>query len=340
VRDQSWPDEGSFEVSPGVFRIPLPLPMDALKAVNVYAIVDGDGLVLVDGGWSLQQSQDQLARSLGKIGFGLPDIREFLVTHIHRDHYTQAVAIRRLHGSRVSLGEGERPNLEEIIASQRRGHWNYNAFDRLLRAGALEVAAVMRAAVEKGEVDPDNELPDTWLAGDTVVELESRSLLVVETPGHTAGHVVFFDDAAKTLFAGDHILPHITPSIGLESVPTGMPLADYLSSLALVRELPDAKLFPAHGPVTDSAHARVDELLSHHEKRLAATAAAVGQGATTAFEVAQILRWTRHERHLDELDLMNTAMAVAETLAHLDVLVARGDLAVAEGADGIDHFSD
>ncbi len=37
---------------------------------------------------------------------------------------------------------------------------------------------------------------------------------------------------------------------------------------------------------------------------------------------------------------MNTAMAVAETLAHLDVLVARGDLAVAEGADGIDHFSD
>jgi glyoxylase-like metal-dependent hydrolase (beta-lactamase superfamily II) len=340
VRDQSWLEEGAFEVSPGVFRIPLPLPMDALRAVNVYAVVDGDGLVLVDGGWSLQESQDQLARSLAKIGFGLPDIREFLVTHIHRDHYTQAVAIRRLHGSRVSLGEGERPNLEEIIASRRRGHWNYSAFDRLQRAGAEDVAASMRLAVQQEHVDPDSELPDTWLQGDTVVELDSRSLLVVETPGHTAGHVVFFDDAGKNLFAGDHILPHITPSIGLESVPTGMPLADYLSSLALVRELPDAKLFPAHGPVTGSAHARVDELLTHHEQRLAATAAAVGQGATTALEVAQILRWTRRERHLDELDLMNSAMAIAETLAHLDVLVARGDVQVAKGPDGVDRFSD
>jgi glyoxylase-like metal-dependent hydrolase (beta-lactamase superfamily II) len=314
--------------------------MDALRAVNVYAVVDGDGLVLIDGGWALQESQDQLTRSLNKIGFGLPDIREFLVTHIHRDHFTQAVAIRRLHGSRVSLGEGERPNLEEIIESRRRGKWVYPASDRLHRAGADHVGAAIRAEIDREPVENDSELPDTWLQGDTVVELESRSLLVVETPGHTAGHVVFFDDAAKTLFAGDHVLPHITPSIGLESIPTRMPLADYLSSLALVREMPDARLFPAHGPVTASVHARVDELLAHHQERLAATMAAVDQGATTAYEVAQILRWTRHERHLDELDLMNTAMAVAETLAHLDVLAARGDLNVTQDAQGVDQFSD
>jgi glyoxylase-like metal-dependent hydrolase (beta-lactamase superfamily II) len=339
VRDTTWTEEGAFEVSPGVFRIPLPLPMDALRAVNVYAVIDGDGLVLVDGGWALQESQDQLARSLGKIGFGLADIREFLVTHIHRDHFTQAVAIRRLHGSRVSLGEGERPSLEEIIAAQERGHWNYPATERLTRAGAAHIAAGMRAVIEGEAVDPNNERPDTWLQADSVVELDARSLLVVETPGHTAGHVVFFDDAAKALFAGDHVLPHITPSIGLESIPTRMPLADYLSSLAVVRALPDAKLFPAHGPVTASVHARVDELLVHHDQRLLATGAAVRGGASTALEVAKILRWTRHERHLDELDLMNTAMAVAETLAHLDVLAARGELGMTVDAEGIDRFS-
>jgi glyoxylase-like metal-dependent hydrolase (beta-lactamase superfamily II) len=339
VRDTTWTEEGAFEVSPGVYRIPLPLPTDALRAVNVYAILDGDRLVLVDGGWSLQESQDQLTRSLAKIGFGLPDIHEFLVTHVHRDHFTQAIAIRRLHGSRVALGEGERPNLEEIIASQLRGHWIYPATNRLTRAGAPKISEQMNALVSAEEVDPDNELPDSWLESDTVVELESRSLLVVATPGHTAGHVVFVDSGANVLFAGDHVLPHITPSIGLESDPTSMPLADYLSSLALVRAMPDARLLPAHGPVTASVHARVDELLAHHEARFAETMTAIDKGAQTAFEVAGILRWTRHERHLDELDLPNTAMAVAETLAHLDVLVARGLLKVTP-TDGVDHFSE
>ena len=37
----------------GVHRIPLPLPNDGLRAVNVYAIADGDGLTLVDSGWAL-----------------------------------------------------------------------------------------------------------------------------------------------------------------------------------------------------------------------------------------------------------------------------------------------
>jgi len=41
-----WTAAGVFEVAPGVYRIPLPLPNDGLRAVNVYAVVDGDGLVL------------------------------------------------------------------------------------------------------------------------------------------------------------------------------------------------------------------------------------------------------------------------------------------------------
>src|SRR6476661_8757792 len=86
----AWERSGAHEVAPGVHRIPLPLPGDALKAVNVYAIADGDGLVLVDGGWAMAESAALLERSLGEIGFRLADIREFLVTHVHRDHYTQA----------------------------------------------------------------------------------------------------------------------------------------------------------------------------------------------------------------------------------------------------------
>jgi hypothetical protein len=83
-------------------------------------------------------------------------------------------------------------------------------------------------------------------------------------------------------------------------------------------------LLPAHGPVAPSVHARVDELVTHHGRRLDLTEAALHHGASTAFEVACQLTWTRRERHLDELDLFNQMLAVAETAAHLELLVAQG----------------
>ncbi len=51
---------------------------------------------------------------------------------------------------------------------------------------------------------------------------------MIETPGHTRGHVVFSDPASRLLFTGDHVLPTITPSIGFEPVATDNPLGDFL----------------------------------------------------------------------------------------------------------------
>src|SRR3982074_246232 len=111
-----WTEPGTFEVAPGIHRIPLPMP-GGLRAVNVYAISDGAKVALIDSGWALEESQELLARSLDRIGYGLEDICDFFVTHIHRDHYTQAVAVRRLHGTSISLGEGERPSMTVMLAN-------------------------------------------------------------------------------------------------------------------------------------------------------------------------------------------------------------------------------
>ncbi|MDQ1696712.1 MAG: hypothetical protein QOJ03_2065, partial [Frankiaceae bacterium] len=155
-----------------------------------------------------------------------------------------------------------------------------------------------------------------------------RTLDVVPTPGHTRGHVVFHDAAAGLLFAGDHVLPTITPSIGFEPVLSPNPLGDFLASLAVVRARPDATLLPAHGPVTPSVHARVDELVAHHGTRLDETEHSVALGATTAYDVAGQLKWTRRLRSLNDLDPFNQMLAVAETGAHLELLVAQGRLSV------------
>src|SRR3954447_8055896 len=157
----AWARPGAHEVAPGVHRIPLPLPGDALKAVNTYAIADGDGLVMVDGGWAMAESTTLLERGLAEIGHTLADVREFLVTHVHRDHYTQAVAVRRITGAGVSLGEGEKASLDAV-----REFTVHPDVVHLRRAGAFELSAALLNW--GGDRDlTDWEYPDHWL-GDGV----------------------------------------------------------------------------------------------------------------------------------------------------------------------------
>jgi len=333
---EDWTEPGAFEVVPGVHRIPLPLPNDGLRAVNVYAVDDGSDLVLIDAGWALEDSLRQLEKALGGTGRSLADISRFLVTHAHRDHYTQAVTVRRLFGTRVSLGIGERRTVRWGADPTR--HALERQLIQLRRCGATALAdrlGEVSSAVARNVADW--EPPDDWLDGRTSLALAGRELVAIPTPGHTAGHVVFTDSGRGLLFAGDHVLPHITPSIGFEPVPTELPLRAYLHSLELVRQLPDMRLLPAHGPVTGSAHARVDQLLDHHGARLDACHAAVESGRRTAHEVAATLSWTRRYRRIEELDLFNQMLATAETEVHLELLAAQGRVSRSVVA-GVVHY--
>lgn len=336
---RDWMEPGAHAVAPGVYRIPLPLPNDGLRAVNVYAVADGDELTLIDGGWALAESREQLSAALGQLGAGLGDVRQFLVTHVHRDHYTQAVALRREFGSRVLLGEGEEPTLRRLMDPD---YDTLAQLEQLAECGAKPVQDAVHEAVLDGVHEApsmvDWETPDTWIGETTDVSLTNRPLRALATPGHTRGHVVFLDEPSGLMFAGDHVLPHITPSIGFEQAPGEFPLRDYMDSLRLVRALPDMKLLPAHGPVVDSVHQRVDELLDHHDRRLDEIAAASADGASTAYEVARILTWTRRERTLDELDPFNQMLAVLETASHLDVLALQGRIRT-ERVDGVRQYA-
>lgn len=313
---QPWTEPGVYQVAPGVHRIPLPMPNDGLRAVNVYVIEDGDGVVLIDSGWEIDEAKEQLAGALGELGYELADVHRFLITHMHRDHYTMAVRLRREFGTRIVLGVGERPSLEVIIS----GDENREMGD-LVRWGVKGGMNMSEMGVDPADSHGIYELPDEWLTGETDIALTDRTLRAVPTPGHTNGHFVFIDQESSLLFAGDHVLPHITPSIGLQPVVTRSALTDYLASLQLLLSYPDSRLLPAHGPVSPSAHVRVKELLAHHDDRLSETLASVREGATTAFESAQALGWTRRRRAFDELNMFNRFLAIGETAAHLEHLV-------------------
>ena len=273
----AWAEPGVEDLGDGLYRIPLPLPGDALTAVNVYALAGDDGVDLIDAGMALVQARERLTDALAQLGYGLPDIRNFFITHIHQDHYTLAVELRTTLRGLIALGAAERANMD-AIRDVAEGRAEVGFIDMLPRMGAAELAVAVRELLGPRFADPQPKLewsdPDRWLPDGAVIELPGRTLRAIHTPGHTTGHVVFHDAAAGLLFAGDHVLPHITPSIGFQPVIVRSSLTQYLGSLRLMLALPDTRLLPAHGPVQPSTHARVLQLLEHHETRLEQTLAA------------------------------------------------------------------
>jgi glyoxylase-like metal-dependent hydrolase (beta-lactamase superfamily II) len=337
----AWASSGAEDLGGGVHRIPLPLPMAGLKAVNVYALTDEHGIDLIDSGMAFVHARERLTEALAELGCELGDVGNYFVTHAHRDHYTLAVELRRTLGrtksGSISLGAGEQANLVAARALGETGGAGGFAAD-LRRWGAGEIAKKLDASGEGPPGAEEWEDPDHWIEDGTELDLRSRKLRAIHTPGHTRGHLVFHDATSGVLFAGDHVLPHITPTIGFEPAGNRMALRDYMDSLRLILELPDARLLPAHGPVQESAHKRVHELLAHHEARLEEILEAIAPGRSTAYEVAQAIGWTRRQTRYADLELISQLLAAGETAAHLEVLVVRGQLVRQSDAGGIDHY--
>jgi glyoxylase-like metal-dependent hydrolase (beta-lactamase superfamily II) len=119
------------------------------------------------------------------------------------------------------------------------------------------------------------------------------------------------------LFAGDHILPDLSPNIGLHPQSTPDPLHEYLDGLKRMAALETELILPAHGrPFTDAA-ARVEVLVLHHRRRLDRIVELVGQTAKSAWQVAEELWGVREQ-------LYEKRLALQEGLAHLQALAVEG----------------
>jgi glyoxylase-like metal-dependent hydrolase (beta-lactamase superfamily II) len=147
-------------------------------------------------------------------------------------------------------------------------------------------------------------------------------LRAVHTPGHTPGHLCFVDELSQRLFSGDHILPRITPNISLYAVEGARPLADYLESLAKVRDLDVDEIMPAHEWRFRGLAQRADDIAAHHERRLAELLAAIAANPdATSWDLAGHLTWSRS---WDQYSGRMRISAVTETAAHVIELVRRG----------------
>lgn len=97
--------------------------------------------------------------------------------------------------------------------------------------------------------------PDRWLEEGDSVSVGSVTLEVLHCPGHTPGHIVFFDRAGRLLISGDVIF---NGGVGRSDFPQGNHQA--LIDSILVKLLPlgdDVTFIPGHGPMSTLGAERV-----------------------------------------------------------------------------------
>ena len=304
---------GLTEVAADVFELRLPIPFED-GLVNVFLFPDGDEADLVDCGMNTEESVGAIHAAVRHVGS--KRIRRLVVTHIHPDHYGAAGAFAGdgladlyLHRLEVPLVYPRYVDIEHLVREVR---------DYLLVNGVPEDEAEVMSNSQRALSDiVKPAVPAVQLDGAETLDVGRRRLRVEWTPGHSPGHICLYDESDKLLLAGDHILPELSPNIGLHPQSTPDPLHEYLEGLKRLAAYEPSLILPAHGrPFTD-ASTRVKALLAHHKKRLDQIAAIVSLGERNAWSVA-LEQWGPRDNSWEK------RAALQEGLAHLQALAVEG----------------
>ena len=218
-----------MKIADNVFLIP-----DVIA--NPYLIVDVDGLTLIDAG--LPRSHKKILDYVASLGKSARDVRRVLLTHSDLDHVGALAALHEATGARTCASNIEAGAIAAGKASRpikRSGP----SFRRLILAALRPFMAARPFKVDQiltdGEVLP-------ILGG----------LRVIDTAGHSPGHISFFAPAADVLFCGDSM---VSTEQGLRGSRPELTWDQARAADAVRRQaaLRPQIVCPGHGPVVRDA---------------------------------------------------------------------------------------
>lgn len=250
---------------PDIFEIKVPFTNIATTATNCYVLKDRDDALVIDTGAPTDRGYDIIAQSLADIGVNQESARYFC-THLHLDH---AGLINRLSHSNPEVYASS-VDLDAMVGMYR-GDFDAEYRDILYQEGMPY--AEIQTYLDQNKVYTGPDFFDHRLCrmnyvrqGD-VIQVGRYHLEVVETPGHTRGHLSLFEPMSRILFGGDHILYVVSPGIELYSDGADS-LGDYLASLKRCRDLGASQLLIAHGGNHRDFDHRISWLHLHHHERM------------------------------------------------------------------------
>ncbi|RXT06548.1 MBL fold metallo-hydrolase [Ammoniphilus sp. CFH 90114] len=300
----------------GLYQITIPLPF-RLNHVHCYLARQGNRWKIIDTGLNRKETENVWQEAFETNGINVAeDIDDIILTHHHPDHLGFA-------------GRMEEWTQAPVKISKLAGYWaqyvwqdsTYSKTREFFENNGLPADLL----VDMAEYDqkfhsylmPLPKRLETFEEGE-YLQIGELKYEAISTPGHADGHMCFYNLEEKVLLGGDHILKKITPNISYYGYGEENPLKAYIESLNRIQSLEISLILPGHGPIITDVGERINEILKHHEERLAQVLDDV-IGEETAYDICNRL-------FKRELTVHEQRFAMGETLAHLNYLVGLGEI--------------
>jgi glyoxylase-like metal-dependent hydrolase (beta-lactamase superfamily II) len=206
---------------------------------NPYLIVDADGLTVIDTG--LPRSEKKILAYVASLGKRAQDVKRIIITHADFDHIGGLAALQRASGARTYASQIEAAAIAVGKSS------------REIRPTGFSLRRVLFALIGPFMKLKPFQVDEILAEGQTLPIL--GGLQVIETPGHTPGHVSLFAASVGALFCGDSM---VSDHNGLQGSRPGI---TWNETRARASEQKQAALgaqivCPGHGPVVMDANGK------------------------------------------------------------------------------------
>ena len=230
-------DNRTERIAEGVWRI------EPRWSINTYLVENPDGLTLVDTGTS--SAGPSLVRSIRLLGFDPRDVGRVVLTHWHRDHMGSAARFAASSANpEVFIG---RRDIAPATGRQPRPHEAAAPGDVTRLGRLLSPLFTPGPAVQQATALDDGQ------------RIDGSDLIVVDSPGHTAGSISLHLPDRGVLLAGDALFNILRLTRGPATVRSAR--TDEAQTLQRLADLDFEVLGVGHGPpVVTDARARLGRL--------------------------------------------------------------------------------
>lgn len=314
------PETGSvIEVADGVYWLRFSLPMKGLNHINLWALKDGDGWVVVDTGIGSSDSKEVWRKHFIDL-MGDRPVNRVIVTHLHPDHCGLAGWMCRKFGAPLLMTRGEY-FLCRLMAADTGQIAPQEGLNFYKKAGYTDQQLELYKMRFGGFGKAITTMPHSYdrIKEGDVISINGHEWHIIIGSGHSPEHAVLWCPELKLALSGDQILPNISSNVSVwPTEPEANPMQNWIDSCEKLKAIlpEDTLICPAHGIPFRGAHRRLEKLIEHHEKALERLYEHC-KTPRLSTEVYPVL----FRRSIND---SNRIMAVGESIAHLNCLKARG----------------
>lgn len=269
-------------------KIKIPWPF---FEVNVFLIESKNEYAIIDTGLSYQDNFKKLYEFIeGTCGWNR--IKFIILTHGHPDHYGNIKDI--FHNIRkipILLHPKDNDRVLEIPKEERKEGAIF-AYEYLAKNGVPEDKLEIIKEQSKSYFTSKYRIQKEDVFFQDEIQIGETTLKVFQTPGHTPGHVILYDEKNGTVFAGDHVFSKGFPVPLLfftKKEDRFQNLPAWISSLKILEQLDIKVVYPGHLEPIYEIKAVVSKMKERVEKMKKKVYDIVSTQPITIYEIGQKL---------------------------------------------------